>query len=186
MVNNSLWRGTPLPIDSVVEVRLCGDMWEKVVGVARGEKRSYSHVVRYALFRFIRRGSVNRFAGLRHDPRSGGVRWRYQELHERARGRRFGAATPGCKHRHRLCLYGEDELFLRIAAARLRCTMTHLVRLALERYLDELCAKAAWKGTRRVFWYWLGLRHYEDVEFPIYSPEIQLLRFKKYPKSSYF
>ncbi|GAB4438400.1 MAG: hypothetical protein OHK0011_21220 [Turneriella sp.] len=41
-------------------------------------------------------------------------------------------------HRHMICLYGEDEKLIRLAAMELGLTISAFVRLALELYLDTL------------------------------------------------
>ena len=113
------------------------------------------------------------------------------KLNELVRGQRVNSQN---KHRHRLCLYGQDELFIRIAAAKLGCTMSHLVRLALGLYLDDLVSKfprfGAFRGLRgsfsRALWRCLGIKIYHGVRFHTMPPRQQHLEFIPYQKSDYW
>lgn len=170
-------------ITGVLEIRLCRESWGVIEGIAEARGVSYSWVVRYLLFRFIKRGNISSFVGFAGNPR-------YDVLPEPSRfgaanleawRRRDGASLRGAKHRHRLCLYGKDELYIRLATASLGCTMTHLVRLALEVYLLGLSSS---KGRRTAF-YWLGVKHYKAVKFHS-RPGINTdIRLKRYSRSAY-
>ncbi|MDH4199833.1 MAG: hypothetical protein OEV66_05555, partial [Spirochaetia bacterium] len=41
-------------------------------------------------------------------------------------------------HRHIMCLYGDDEKLIRLAAMRLGITVSHLIRMALYWFLPKL------------------------------------------------
>ncbi len=174
-------------VDSILEIRLCQDTWKKVQQVARIKNSSYSWVVRYALFRLIKRSNMRRYLNSLH--RTFG-RHTIQEtdkllvLNEFARQRRF---RSDLKHRHRLCLYGADEVFIRLAAAQMGCTMTHLVRLALEFYLDRMLGSLGVKSrARQAFWYWLGIKVTQDVEFHTLPLPKRYIHLHRYPKWEYF
>ena len=113
----------------------------------------------------------------------------FSEVNKKAMDRRPRSSE---KHRHRLCLYGEDELFIRLSAARLRCTMTHLVRIALEKYLDSLLMMTTRLpgskkiGYRDAVWYWLGIKVYYDVELPSIQSSKVCFQFLRYHKLDYW
>ena len=187
MKNISTYRKLKLPIDNVLEIRLPYLTWKKVKYIATYSNRSYSWVVRYALFRMIKR------SGQFHpDAEVFGVRSKkVARLHELVRGERVDSVK---KHRHRLCLYGEDELFIRLSAAKLGCTMTHLVRLALALYLDELVSKFPPFRPSRAFrgrvswaaWRCLGIKIYHGVRFHTMPPRQQHFEFIHYKSSDYW
>ncbi len=194
MINQSNWQKYSVPIDSIVEVRLCQETWSRIQLVARARNTTYSRVVRYSLFRLINRANVNRYLAydLEYQLLNPTAALHYDRIQRRARKKRIDHMNH---HRHRLCLYGEDELFLRLTAARLRCTMSHLIRVGLELYLDKLVAStrlSAYKRflyerrTHRSFWFWLGFKLYIDVELPTCRPAKQHFKFKKFPKHAYF
>lgn len=68
-------------------------------------------------------------------------------------------------HRHILCLYGEDEKLIRLAAMELGLTMTAFVRLALELYLSTLAME---KQSQRLVTdkelTWEGIRLIEAIQ----------------------
>ncbi len=167
MIHRSQYRAGRLQIHSVLEIRLCKETWKKIRQISCDRKKSYSWVVRYALFRAIKRKNPAEMFS--------------RGLHEKARNRRFEAAL---KHRHRLCLYGEDEIYIRLAAARLRCTMTHLVRMALEFYLERIISGKNY--PRECFWTRLGTKLFIGVEFHTPSPSNLSFLMKPYPKTTYY
>ncbi len=187
MRNDRIFREWLPQPSSILEIRLCSDTWEKIEKVAWARMRSRSWVVRYALFRLIKRkgfsyslGNPNRFSGGRNP---------FYEINEKAWARRY---QSNLKHRHRLCLYGEDELFIRLAAVSLGCSITHLVRVALEKYLDTMhvTRRRAFgiSGIRAtaVFWFWLGIKMFAAVELPIKSTRIKCFHFIPFQKRDYF
>ncbi len=180
------------PVNHVLEIRLCQDSWLQIKKAALRWNKSYSWVVRYTLFRLIRRYEPGRlivYAGNPRDDINLQNQYNMSTLNQIAWERRSGASE---KHRHRLCLYGEDELFVRLVAARLGCTMTHLVRLALEKYLGSLLL-----GTNRFMsgckgfvlasmLYWLGIKLFEDVEFHSHKQFNRVYSFTRYKPFDYF
>jgi len=162
-------------VDCILEIRLCTEVWAKIKHVALMRRSSYSWVVRHAIFRLIKRNNTKKHIGdiqnliLTLDCDDG------YTLNKKVLERRHGALK---KHRHRLCLYGEDELFIRLHAAQLKCTMTHLVRLALELYLDSMVVTYSKRKLSRYLessWYWLGIKLYGVVEF--HNTEVSNMRF---------
>jgi len=171
-------------IDSILEINLSIETWEKVKTIAEITHSSYSWVVRYALFRLIKKKNFMKFILNKQ------IIEKFEKVN--AEAQRKGR----CKnmHRHKLCLYGEDELFIRITAAQMNFSMTHLVRLSLEWYLDDIL-RAVLKNDRysssskRHFdaaWYWLGIKHYCDVEIPNKSCKDLRVDLSAYPIYSYW
>lgn len=133
-------------------------------------------MVRYCVFRLIGRSSP---VGVVVRGRS---RYGFVEAEERARRQKFEKGL----HRHKLCLYGEDELFIRAAAGKLGCTMTHLVRLALELNLRRLEASIGRSRFHELSFYWLGIKRQRVGEFPNSLTNISTLRFRRFPETEYW
>ncbi len=157
----------PMP-RHVLEIRLQENQWKRILRIAQARKKSRSWVVRYCLFRLIAR------------PRGAG-KIPFES------GRCFGVVARKDMHRHRLCLYGDDELFIRTSAAVAGCTMTRLVRVALEQNL-ALLERGLISGC--VFFalafFWHGIKLFKDVEFPIKTPEKTNLRFTRFQEKDYW
>ncbi len=164
-------------IRSTLEIRLCPDTWRSIQHISIVRNCSYSWVVRYALFRFIkRRNCCQYFALLKGN----------EAYHDLALKRRDNKSS---KHRHHLCLYGEDELLIRLTAAQLRCSMTHLVRLSLEMYLFAMlraCLGFHRSFFGRSFWFWLGIKVFIGVEFPTCQIQTKQFIFTRYRRGLYF
>jgi len=187
MKNKSVYRKLKIPVDNILEIRLPYLTWNKIKWVAACKNRSYSWVVRYAIFRMIKRNmqvpSGDEILGTRSK--------KISRLNELVLGERVDSKK---KHRHRLCLYGQDELFIRMSAAKLGCTMTHLVRLALALYLDELVSKfppfRPSKDRRGRFsgpaWKCLGIKVFHGVKFPTMGPRLQHFEFTYYKSADYW
>jgi len=187
MVNrntNRLWKLGIHP-DSILEVRLPLETWEKIVRIATVKKRSYSWVVRYCVFRLIKRKDPFMYITNhvlepgKHD------KWKkFRTLHSRVEQQ----ASAGNLHRHKLCLYGEDEMFIRITAGLMRCTMTYLIRLALEWYLDELQRLSSERPSRfhSHAFYWLGIKLYGGVDLPTSIPEERILLLRRFRETEYW
>ncbi len=193
MENSWLFEKNPVHVNSVLEIRICRDMWENIATVAKVRGVSYSWVVRYALFRLIRRKNPLRFIGQVGNPQKIIFYWgkirSIRSLNNKAWKRRVNSSL---KHRHRLCLYGEDELYIRLTAVSLECSMTHLVRLALEMYLPRLLSLVGrsaglWKSMMsQVFFYWLGIKVNAGVEFHASSAMEKQWSFERYMKFEYY
>ena len=187
MKNKSVYKKLKIPVDNILEIRLTYLTWNKIKWVAACKNQSYSWVVRYAVFRMIKRSvqihSENEIL-LRRSKK-------ISRLNELVRGERVDCQK---KHRHRLCLYGQDELFIRMSAAKAGCTMTHLVRLALALYLDELVNKFPFLGHSKdrqgrfsgPAWRCLGIKVFHGVKFPTMRPNQQHFEFLYYNRSDYW
>ncbi len=193
MENYSSYQTSSEYIENVLEIRLCLDTWEKIKRISKVRKTSYSWVVRYATFRLIKRKNVSSFIlGKQEFSQLDGFWFNgpHLKLNQRVLLRR---PYSRLKHRHKLCLYGADELLIRLTAARLGCSMTHLIRFALEKYVDKLMdhlfqtsPKRFLSASHLAFWYWLGIKIQRDVEFPTKSISLRLIHFSKYEKHDYF
>ncbi len=191
MVNKRWYFRNRPHVESILEIRLCPDTWEKVRQIARIKKVSYSWVVRYSLFRLIKRNRPSQYlyfsGGFPFEILSRELKW--LKLKSKVEKRRTGS---NLKHRHRLCLYGEDELYIRLVAAQLRCTMTHLVRLALERFLDSILnslhRQVGSKGmvATDAFWYWLGIKLMQAVELPSLCMRELKFKFLRFKRTDYY
>jgi hypothetical protein len=123
--------GKPVKITNLLEIRLAASQWRRIVELAQRRRRTYSTITRYCVLRLARKCS------LRWTPRMQKARQRAQEELKRERA----------QHRHMLCLYGEDEKLIRLAALDLGITLTAFVRLALALYLEHLAME---KRSRRL------------------------------------
>jgi len=188
MRNKSVFNKYPVQIDSVLEIRLCPETWNKIKWIAAMRNRSYSWVVRYALFRTIKR---KRFHDFIQGTGPTKLAEKFYQINKDTRRRK---KESGEKHRHKLCLYGEDELYIRITAAQMGCTMTHLVRLALEYRLNEMLLKTSFLSRigrprgrfSKATWYWLGIKNFAGREFPNCTTYSKYFQFISYPKSEYW
>lgn len=185
MINRSVYFNNGVSIDNVLEIRLCKKTWEKITVVSEGSGKSFSWVVRYVLFRLIKRKSLQTRLN------KGAFGDKFRSLDEIARGKKKMSKE---QHRHKLCLYGSDEHFIRITSACLNVSMTHLVRIALEWHLDTLLERFTRLPRRGVSkkcffclaWYWLGIKRYSDVEFPIKSTQNFTVTLNRYPLYEYW
>lgn len=171
--------------DNILEIRVCPNRWAQVKRVAGWRERSYSWVVRYCVFRFIRsHRSLKRLKRSGEDFKQGVLADRRRSTHDGA----LRQVTAPNLHRHRLCLYGDDELYIRVTAAALNFTMTHLVRLALEWNLDRL--EGSTIGRPNVFhsraFCLLGVKLYTGVDFPIGYPEVKQILLHRFPRKAYW
>jgi len=171
--------------DHILEIRLPLEVWEKVVRIAAMKKRSCSWVVRYCVFRLIKRKDPVRYITNYVLERGKRDKWvKFQTLQRRAEQQK----SRGNLHRHKLCLYGEDEFFIRMTAGLMRCTMSHLVRLAMEWNLDELERLSDGRSSRfhsRAF-YWLGIKLYGGVELPTCLPEERTFLLSRFREAEYW
>jgi len=178
--NDRYWK-IPVQPDNILEIRLKPETWAKVVKIAEMNRTTYSWVVRYCVFRLIKRKDPRRSVG-------NVISWnnsaKFNMMDLRA-GEHLNADNL---HRHKLCLYEEDEFFIRISAALMHCTMTHLVRLALEWYLDELERQSTNRPSRfhEYAFYWLGIKIYRGVVLPTYKPENKDLCLERLPNTAYW
>jgi len=188
MKNKNVYNKLKIQVDNILEIRLSFGTWNRIRWVAGNTRRSYSWVVRYAIFRMIKRQDLLNFASGQFSEKR---IQKMEKLNELVHADRIDSKK---KHRHRLCLYGKDELFIRLSAARLQCTMTHLVRLALACYLDELFRKfpvfKPAKGLNgqfsRAAWRCLGIKVFKGVKFPTIRPSDLHFEFISYKSGDYW
>lgn len=171
--------------DHILEIRLPIELWRRIKGAAKLHGVSYSWVVRFCLFRLIMRPSPLTYLG--QDMawrRLKGIDSKFYFRNLRA----VAQKSAGAFHRHRLCLYGEDELYIRMVSAMLGVSMTHLTRLALECNLERL-ERASYRRPTRFFQaslYWLGIKRRKDVDFHTRPMQKAAIALSRYPKSSYW
>jgi len=176
---NKSYTKVGIDIDCILEIRLNHEMWEKIVRVAEMKKKSYSWIVRYCVFRLIKRADAKAYI---LNWKSSKRRVNFEILEERVK-KHCGDNL----HRHKLCLYGDDEFLIRMTAGLMHYSMSHLVRLALEWNLDEIERISNAKPGRfhRLAFYWLGIKLYEDVKgvnFPTRGTvdlQYRLIRFNE-------
>jgi len=176
---NEFYHKNGLEINNILEIRINHDAWAKIVRIASSKKKSYSWVVRYCVFRMIKR--KNKIQGWNLENR----RNKFEALSKEVKKHRSDKDL----HRHKLCLYGSDELLIRMTAGYLSCTMSHLVRLALLWNLDELERMSARRNScrfHRLSFYWLGIKLYEDVELPTLSIPDQYFQLIGFNELSYW
>ncbi len=114
--------GRTVRIANLWEVHLSSRYWQRIQTIALLRRRTYSTVTRFCVLRLARKCTL---------------RW------TKKLGQAFVASKrkhqlENAKHRHMLCLYGDDEKIIRLAAMELGVTVSAFVRLALELYLDLL------------------------------------------------
>ena len=125
-----LWAKTE--IKNVWAVNLDVSVWEKIQIAAKIHSRSYSWIVRYCVFQLAHRKNL---------------RWtsRMKDIHRNIKQHKSVDI-----HRHQLCLYGEDELLLRSSAVLLGITVSQLIRISLEMFLDRILKG---KVSRKIFFF---------------------------------
>jgi hypothetical protein len=121
----------PVAIAHILEVRLAPLHWNRIKFTAARRRRTYSTITRYCTLRLARKCSLHWTRLLR------------QKTHDVAHGLRIAQNL----HRHMMCLYGEDEKIIRLAAMELGLTLTAFVRLALELYLPSLAMENHSQGA---------------------------------------
>ncbi len=186
MINrNSFQKKGPMP-HYILEVRFSDEIWSRVVRVARIRKTTFSWVVRYCLFRLIKRRKPLKYilnVTIRESLKSN-ENENFESVWESA------IRQKKCKrfHRHRLCLYGEDELFIRVIAGILNCTMTHLVRFSVEKSLSFLEKMLLHPISRfhQIMFYWLGIKLFQDVEIPISNTQFTAINFDRFSDIDYW
>ncbi|MDH5718687.1 MAG: hypothetical protein OEZ22_13765 [Spirochaetia bacterium] len=109
-------------IKSVWEVRIDSFVWNKIICAAKARKKTYSWIVRYCVFELTR---VKK------------LRWTRNMLHIHEKLKCLTVKDKK-QHRHMLCLYGDDEIFLRNSALMLGITVSKLIRLSIAMLIDRV------------------------------------------------
>ncbi len=136
-------------ITSLLEVRLAPIHWNRIKLCAWRRGRTYSTITRYCVLTLARK------CALQWTPK----------LRTASTSVRVGLDMAQNMHRHMMCLYGEDEKLIRLAAMDLGITLTAFVRLAIELYLPFLAME---KRSRRTIndadLTWEGIRFIESMQ----------------------
>ncbi|AFM12768.1 hypothetical protein Turpa_2122 [Turneriella parva DSM 21527] len=136
-------------INNVLEIRLAPKHWNRIKITAWQRRRTYSTISRYCVLRLARKCSL---------------RWTAR-LETATAGVRRGLEIAQNTHRHMMCLYGDDEKIIRLAAMELGLTLTAFVRLALELYLDSLAMEKHSNGfVSNQKLTWEGIRFTEEIQ----------------------
>ena len=121
------------PIQNVWEVKIKGDVWEKIQMLAQTKKVTYSWIVRFCVFTAITM-APNQVSGVENPTVS-------HLMTQDNSGTKNTKSIKGPKkksHRHKLCLYGEDEKLLRISAMELGITVSAFIRICLDQFLETV------------------------------------------------
>jgi len=126
-----------IEIKNVWEVHLDSSIWEKIVLAAEIHSKTYSWIVRYCVFQLTNQKKII---------------WtkRIMKIHDNYKNSEFKN-----KHRHMLCLYGDDEVLLRNSALILGISVSQLIRISIALYLSRLLKKQVSKED--LFWYGIKL-----------------------------
>jgi len=114
-----------LKVTNIFDVSLAGIQWSKVKELRNLHEVSYSWVVRLCLFKFVAMNGE----------------WNDQLKQANYEETKLRQNKNNINHRHKLCLYGDDALQVRVIAYKLGLTVTQLVRLSLQMYIHELYCK---------------------------------------------
>jgi hypothetical protein len=136
-------------ITNLLEVRLAPIHWNRIKILVWQRRRTYSTITRYCVLKLARKCSL---------------RWT-PKLEMATQRVKKGIFIAKDMHRHMMCLYGEDEKLIRLAAMELGITLTAFVRLALELYLDALAMeKRSQRPVTNDDLTWEGIRFTETVQ----------------------
>lgn len=112
-------------ITGVFEVLIPNEIWEKLTKARNKHvKLTYSWIVRYALFKLLRRKNF----------------WQKFKTIKLAKKDKTYSKSKENSHRFPLCLYGEDHKRLKVLSAELETSVSLLVRVAILWYLQEFSA----------------------------------------------
>jgi hypothetical protein len=117
--------GKTVQIANLLEVHLAAEQWRGIVRLARSRGWTFSMMTRFCVLRLAAKTRIEWTGRLR-------------EAHKQAQLRISIARAEGAVHRHLMCLYGNDEKLIRVAAMDLGITLSAFVRLAVELYLHLL------------------------------------------------
>jgi len=136
-------------ITHVLEVRLAPLQWNRIKIATWQRRRTYSTITRYCVLKLARKTRLC---------------W----------SKRMAAATDGVRegieiaqslHRHMMCLYGDDEKLIRLAAMDLGLTLSAFIRLAIELYLESLAmGYRNYRPITNTQLTWEGIRFTEQIQ----------------------
>ncbi|MBV6492435.1 MAG: hypothetical protein LDLANPLL_00428 [Turneriella sp.] len=145
----------PVKIANVLEVHLSLRQWARIIALAASRKKTFSTMTRYCVLRLARKEHLRWTPVLRKTR---------EKLKEEMQ-------NVGKVHRHVMCLYGEDEMLVRLASMRLRITMSAFIRLALDLFLERLAMeKQGYSAITDENLKWQAIRFIEN-----YTPHTQNL-----------
>jgi hypothetical protein len=140
---------SPIQITNLLEVRLAPIHWNRIKILVWQRRRTYSTITRYCVLKLARKCSL---------------RWT-AKLSIATQRVKEGMDIAKDMHRHMMCLYGEDEKLIRLAAMELGLTLTAFVRLALELYLETLAmVKRSHRPITNDDLTWEGIRFTETMQ----------------------
>lgn len=163
----------------VLEVRVRMERWVLIKKAARAKKCTYSWIVRYCVYRLIKRRDPVQYVQKLLE-QSGSPTLTEDNLNNRLNDIEL--------HRHRLCLYGNDELYIRMVASMLGFSMTHLIRIAIEKflgYLFQIKNNHLSKFSNAAL-YWLGIKHYKKALIPQHQSSGSGIKFIRFHHSDYW
>lgn len=141
--------GKPVQITHLLEVRLAPTHWNRIKITMCQRRRTYSTITRYCALRLARKCSL---------------RWT-PKLRQTTEAVQEGLAAARETHRHMMCLYGDDEKIIRLAAMELGLTITAFVRLAIELYLPMLAMENhSQRFISNAMLTWEGIRFIEEIQ----------------------
>lgn len=115
-----------LEISSLWEVHLDTVLWKRIVLLANRHNSSFTWITRYCVFRLARKKNL------------------YMRNAMKIHSNKIKSLQKNVPlHRHLICLYGDDEKLLRMAAIQLGITVSHMIRIALHWFLPKLENKTA-------------------------------------------
>ena len=145
---NPFLRNKPVQVADLWEVLITKNLWSTITAVAKARKCSMSTITRYCAFRLAEKETLA---------------WKKTVKNAHLKARSEQSANPH-RHRHIVCLYGEDVILLRLAALRLRLTVSAFLRLALQLYLPRLHAPASIsKMVSAMELFWRGIKRWKCV-----------------------
>ncbi|HRP68953.1 MAG TPA: hypothetical protein PLY93_05420 [Turneriella sp.] len=112
----------PVKIANLIEVHLSVKQWARIVEIAAHRGKTFSLITRYCVLRLARKENL---------------RWTPIAMRAHTKMKKEKQLVNEF-HRHVVCLYGEDEMLIRLAALRLKITMSAFIRLSLQLFLNRL------------------------------------------------
>lgn len=138
----------PVKISNLWEVRVSAYLWRVLETIAKKRRCSYSTITRYCVFRLIEQQN------LRMTPL-------YMATLIEVR---YDLQAPAALHRHIVCLYGDDEVLLRMAAMRLGTSVSNVIRLALWLYLPRVAMEIhSHKSVSLQMLFWRGIKRWRQI-----------------------
>lgn len=167
--------GREIQISNILEARLAPSQWNRIKIAAWQRRKTYSTITRYCVLKLARKTTL---------------KWT-TKLRQTTQGVEQGLNIAKDMHRHLVCLYGEDEKLIRLAAIELGLTLTAFIRLAIELYLQTLAmVNRNQRFVSNDHLTWEGIRFTESVQiFATNSgdwPAIRSLNFVCFEIDSYW